>query len=627
MRPSNFVRTTGPVTSMKTDATGYTPRVSLNGLPTATPTMAEIATIAGLTITVPGILSGAWTVLKAAYDLYGSVDRRRQQMQVLLDRCGDLIAQIARHLQANRDAAKPTMDEARSLEAACQSVKDIMDVLAKKGFMWCMMHQDKIDNSIAVAERNISDAFSLFNVVAHLDGARFRRELAAARVQDQAVLSRKLEQLSENDQLILSAIQDQNGVHRRLEDLLIAISKHIQDRPRGNTPEDMFLTNAANVLHRISGGRSNLPPDWVLSSLEVEFDQRDLIGQGSFGRIFKGEWNGAVVAIKQMYVEDARELSSKDRKAMLKEVKTWSRLQHPNVLSLYGACLENTVPFLVMKHCQYGNICGYIKKQPQVSEAERVRLSYDVVSGLAYLHSKQIVHADLKGVNVLVGDDHRAVLTDFGLSITLDDIRTRSASSTHHGATQGTLRWMAPECLDGKPSSKAADVYALGITFWEIFSDGDIPLKGVPERDNAAAQLRISTHFLDSAATRPSAPPIPLIPLPLGTESISSERWRSTVSAHRPEWTRGNPPVFVDSVTFPQVLTDKPYTYRVVKGGEDLGVKPSYEVQQDGSQTVNLLEYNQGYGVHETTPVEVYAVDPDDERETLVAEWNNPKRR
>ena len=70
-------------------------------------------------------------------------------------------------------------------------------------------------------------------------------------------------------------------------------------------------------------------------------------------------------------------------------------------------------------------------------------------------------------MNVLVGDDLRAVLTDFGLSITLDDIRTRSASNTTR-SPQGTLRWMAPECLDGGRSSKAADVYALGITIWEV---------------------------------------------------------------------------------------------------------------------------------------------------------------
>lgn len=99
------------------------------------------------------------------------------------------------------------------------------------------------------------------------------------------------------------------------------------------------------------------------------------------------------------------------------------------------------------------------------------------------------------------------------------------------------------------------------------------------------------------------------------------------VQTYKPTWTRGSPSVYIDSVTFPQVLTDKTYTYRVVNGGVDLGIKPPYEVQPDGSQTVNLLEYNQGYGVHESIPIQVFAVDPEDDGETLVADWSGSKQK
>ncbi|THH32530.1 hypothetical protein EUX98_g1665 [Antrodiella citrinella] len=542
--------------------------------------MAEIAVIAGVAITVPGILSTACTVLKTAYDLYGSVERRREQVRVLLERCRDLIEQIAEHIQAAPNALNPTLNEARAVEAACQSVKDIIENLQKKGFMWSIFNQDKIDSQIGVAQARIADVFQMFNMVAHLDGARFRSELTAAQERDQAVLSGQLEQLSANDQRILNAIQDQSGVHRRIEDLLVAIEKHVQDKSRDRTPEDVFLRSASNALQRFSRGKPGpISADWVLSSLEIDFDAQDLIGQGSFGKIYKGEWNGAVVAIKQMHVEDARALSEADRKMMLKEVAIWSRLQHPNVLSLYGACLEATTPFLVMRHCKFGNVCSYLKGTPGAS---KIDLSYDIVAGLSYLHYKNIVHADLKGVNVLVGDDHHAVLTDFGLSLALDDFRTRTAHSRSRtdGATQGTLRWMAPECLDGKMSNKASDVYSLGITIWE------------------------------AGAANPS---------------ISSSQWRSMVETHKPRWTRGNPPNYIDAVKFPRVLKDKPYQYRVVRGEDDLGIKPSYEIQTDDSQTVNLLEYNSGYGVSDRIPIQVFAVDPEDKGETLVAQWGSPE--
>lgn len=95
---------------------------------------------------------------------------------------------------------------------------------------------------------------------------------------------------------------------------------------------------------------------------------------------------------------------------------------------------------------------------------------------------------------------------------------------------------------------------------------------------------------------------------------------------YTPQWKRGNPSAFIDSVTFPLVLTDKDYKYRVVIGGwengKDLGVRKSYKVSSDGSQTVNFLEYNSGYGIEDSNTILVYVVDPDNGNQTLVAQHN-----
>ncbi|KAI0640748.1 Fve family of fungal immunomodulatory protein [Trametes meyenii] len=88
------------------------------------------------------------------------------------------------------------------------------------------------------------------------------------------------------------------------------------------------------------------------------------------------------------------------------------------------------------------------------------------------------------------------------------------------------------------------------------------------------------------------------------------------------KWTRGNPNTFIDSVTFPRVLTDKKYSYRVVKDDIDLGIRAGYEVNSDGSQKVNFLEYNSGRGIPQTSSILVYVVDPDNGNQYLVAQWN-----
>lgn len=90
---------------------------------------------------------------------------------------------------------------------------------------------------------------------------------------------------------------------------------------------------------------------------------------------------------------------------------------------------------------------------------------------------------------------------------------------------------------------------------------------------------------------------------------------------YTPAWGRGNPSTYVDNVTFPKVLTDKVYKYRVVKGTTDLGIKDSYAVNADGSQKVNLLEYNQGYGIADTITIKIYIVDPDSNAQYLIAQW------
>ena len=93
-----------------------------------------------------------------------------------------------------------------------------------------------------------------------------------------------------------------------------------------------------------------------------------------------------------------------------------------------------------------------------------------------------------------------------------------------------------------------------------------------------------------------------------------------------PTWTRGNLSSFIDSLTIPEPpLPDgKDYAYRVVKGDTDLGVQQAYVRDADGSQRINLLEYNKGYGVADRTPIRVYAVaqdGPEKGEELLVAQW------
>ncbi|KAJ3557332.1 hypothetical protein NM688_g1529 [Phlebia brevispora] len=438
--------------------------------------MAEVVTIEQSAI--PSALDCAWSTFTKASQRYSSLKYRKAQVGVLLNRCQELILYAVNNLRDNNRIPQDIAPGIRALENACYSVESLVDTISEKGFLWGLVHAEKIDSKVKESGSKMDSAFRILHSTAgeRQDVVQLQHEMARAAADDFKDLAGRLDRLSGNDNRILAALQDQEGVYRRLQELLVAVMKHVQDLPTKDDlrPEDVFLQQAAKTLCRLTKTReNNRIASFVLSSLEVDFNICFPVGAGSSGQVYRGDWNGAVVAVKRMHVEDARVISEAQRKAIRHEVKIWSTLQHPNVLTFYGACLEATVPFLVMRYCPFGDISHYLDKYP---DADRNRLSYEVAVGLAFLHSKKIVHADVKGANVLVSEDHHALLTDFGLALKIKEIRTKSTFSQNLDRQRGTLLWMAPEVLKGASPDMAADVYSLGMTIWEIFS-GETPFQ------------------------------------------------------------------------------------------------------------------------------------------------------
>ena len=108
------------------------------------------------------------------------------------------------------------------------------------------------------------------------------------------------------------------------------------------------------------------------------------------------------------------------------------------------------------------------------------------------------------------------------------------------------------------------------------------------------------------------------------TQSVLEQDWARSLRDGTPKWTRGNPSSYIDVLTIPKPPSDTEYKYRVVMGDVDLGIKPTYSRNGDGSQSINLLEYNRGFGISDRTSIKVYAVGQDgvETEEMLVAQWD-----
>ncbi|KAK1235736.1 hypothetical protein PQX77_001024, partial [Marasmius sp. AFHP31] len=156
-----------------------------------------------------------------------------------------------------------------------------------------------------------------------------------------------------------------------------------------------------------------------------------------------------------------------------REAILWRQMNHPNLLPLLGIyhLEDNDELCLISPWMEKGNLVEYMKVTKR-EDIDHYALVHDIASGLAYLHSKKIVHGDLKGVNVLITRLLRACIADFGLSRIADTHGIGVTSSTR---SAGTMRWLAPELLsENERPSKMSDMYAFASVCYEIFT-GRLP--------------------------------------------------------------------------------------------------------------------------------------------------------
>ncbi|KAI6039008.1 kinase-like domain-containing protein, partial [Pisolithus marmoratus] len=151
-----------------------------------------------------------------------------------------------------------------------------------------------------------------------------------------------------------------------------------------------------------------------------------------------------------------------------REVHVWSKLRHENIVRMLGVSTEfDSTVSIISEWMPLGSAYAYV----QNTENDPRPLLEDVARGLLYLHEYDsppgpIVHGDLKGLNVLVSSDHRALLSDFGLST----LNVPSFNVTVDAVRGGSFHWMAPELLDDHAASTETDVWAFGMTILELFT-------------------------------------------------------------------------------------------------------------------------------------------------------------
>ncbi|KAI3753652.1 hypothetical protein L2E82_25711 [Cichorium intybus] len=198
------------------------------------------------------------------------------------------------------------------------------------------------------------------------------------------------------------------------------------------------------------------------------FDPANKIGEGGFGPVYKGVLtDGSEIAVKQL---SAR--SKQGNREFVTEIGMISALQHPNLVKLYGCCIEGKELLLVYEYLINNSLAralfGREDQKLHLDWSTRKKICIGIAKGLAYLHEEsrlKIVHRDIKATNVLLDKDLNAKISDFGLA-KLDEEENTHISTR----IAGTIGYMAPEYAMRGYLTDKADVYSFGVVALEIVS-------------------------------------------------------------------------------------------------------------------------------------------------------------
>uniref|UniRef100_A0A915BWW5 non-specific protein-tyrosine kinase n=2 Tax=Parascaris univalens TaxID=6257 RepID=A0A915BWW5_PARUN len=217
------------------------------------------------------------------------------------------------------------------------------------------------------------------------------------------------------------------------------------------------------------------PTTCLIAKDQIKLMER--LGEGSFAIVKRAIWTRADSGRTDVAVKILRDATPEVIEDLQHEVNNMQKLQHPNLIRLYGIVFSNPA-MMVVEFCDGGSLVDRLRsvEKPTVLVSLLVDYAQQIAKGMAYLESKHCVHRDLAARNVLLTDSERTVkICDFGLMRALEDHQRLYVMSAQKKVP---FAWCPPESLRLRQFSHASDVWAFGVTLWEMFSYGEEPWAG-----------------------------------------------------------------------------------------------------------------------------------------------------
>src|SRR5690349_18273929 len=193
----------------------------------------------------------------------------------------------------------------------------------------------------------------------------------------------------------------------------------------------------------------------------------DVIGRGGMGEVYRARHlrlTNRLAAVKVLPASLAIEPDFLQR--FEHEANSAASLDHPAILPVWDYGEQDDQPYLAMPYVPGGSLKEYLEQRGPLSPAETLGLIAPIAEALDYAHGRGIIHRDVKPANILLREDGRPLLADFGIA---KAVEAGQSGLTRAGSTIGTPEYMAPEQIEGK-SEPRSDLYSLGVVIFQMLT-------------------------------------------------------------------------------------------------------------------------------------------------------------
>jgi len=228
--------------------------------------------------------------------------------------------------------------------------------------------------------------------------------------------------------------------------------------------EEIFISQTRTILKPMEELRPG-------TSLANKYRIIEVLGRGGMGIVYKAEDTKLKrhVALKFLPPELIQDEEARER--LVIEAQAAAALSHPNICTIYEIEEEEGKSFIAMEYVEGQSLKNKIDKTPLGIE-EALDMSIQIAEGLEQAHKKGIIHRDIKSANIMVTDEGRTKIMDFGLA------KVKGGTFlTREGTTLGTVAYMSPEQARGEEVDNRTDIWSLGVVLYEMLS-GQLPFKG-----------------------------------------------------------------------------------------------------------------------------------------------------